>query len=404
MTGRRLSLYEFVPMIAMLFATVAFSIDSMLPALPEIGAELSPGDLNQAQLIVTSFILGMGIGIFLAGPLSDSLGRKPVILAGTGLYIFASWLAWQAQTLELLLAARILQGLGVAGPRIAVMAIIRDLYSGRSMAKLMSFNMLVFSLVPAIAPLMGAIIVQYLGWRAIFLSFIVFAFFNTVWLMLRQPETLATTSRAPFRLSHIIFVSGYAMRNEMFLLCTVVITLIFGILMALLSSTQQVYDIVFDQGAAFPLWFGATAVIAATASLINAALVERLGMRFLISVAVGAEFILSLLVAVAFWADVWPDGFHLPVYFLWSTSIFFIIGLTLGNLHALAMEPMGHIAGTAATIIGGISTVLSVIVAVPIGLAFNGTPIPLAAGSAVCCAIAYLMLRRIARIERVTTG
>jgi len=388
----------------MLFATVAFSIDSMLPALPEIGAELSPGDLNQAQLIVTSFILGMGIGIFLAGPLSDSLGRKPVILAGTGLYIFASWLAWQAQTLELLLAARILQGLGVAGPRIAGMAIIRDLYSGRSMAKLMSFNMLVFSLVPAIAPLMGAIIVQHLGWRTIFLSFVVFAFVNTVWLTVRQPETLPDESRAPFRLSHMMRVSGHAMRNEMFLLCTLVITLTFGVLMALLSSTQPIYDLVFDQGAAFPYWFGATALIAATASLLNAALVERMGMRFLIAIALGGQFILSSFVAATFWTDIWPDWFHLPIYFVWSTSIFFMMGLTLGNLHALAMEPMGHIAGTAATIIGGISTVLSVVVAVPIGLAFNGTPIPLAVGSALCCAICYLLMRRVTRLERVTAG
>ncbi len=404
MTTRQLPIFEFVVLMGMLFATIAFSIDSMLPALPDIGRELSPGNINRAQLIITSFVLGMGIGTFFTGPLSDSLGRKPVLACGAALYIFASWLAWYAQTLELMLAARVLQGLGVAAPRVVGMAIIRDLYAGRRMAKLMSFMMLVFSLVPAIAPSLGALIIHYSSWRAIFVSFVVFASINTAWLLLRQPETLPRASRMPFRLSYMLVAFQDAMRNEMFLTCTMIVTLVFTILMALLSSTQQIYDVVFDRGETFPLWFGMSAVIAASASLLNAVLVGRLGMRVLVAAALGGQLALSFLMALSIGFDLWPDWLYLPAYFIWSTSIFFMIGLTIGNLNALAMEPMGHIAGMAASITGGISNVLAVIIAVPIGLAFDGTPLPLALGVVTCCALGCLLIRRVTRLERVAIG
>ncbi len=404
MTHRRLPLFEFVTLMAMLFATIAFSIDAMLPALPEIGAELSPANINRAQLIITSFILGMGVGTFFTGPLSDAFGRKPVLVAGTGLYIFASWLAWRTTSLELMLAARVVQGLGAAGPRVIGMAIIRDLYKGRRMAKLMSFTMLVFSLVPAIAPAIGAGIIFVFDWRAIFAAFILFSAVTTLWLMIRQPETLPPQARIPFRASYLFAACQETMRNEMFIACTLLVALIFGMLVAVLSSTQQIYDVAFGQGAAFPLWFGATAVLAAGSNLINAALVERMGMRFLITVALTGQLALSSVMVVALWGELWPEWAALPAWFLWSTSVFFMFGLTIGNLNALAMEPMGHIAGMAASIISGVSSVLSVIIAVPIGLAFDGTPLPLAFGIALCCAFGCLLIRRIARLERIAVG
>ena len=404
MEVRRLPLFEFVVLMAMLFATIAFSIDSMLPALPDIGAELSPMNVNKAQLIITSFVFGMGIGTFFTGPMSDSFGRKPVLVIGAALYIAASALAWAAQTLELMLAARVIQGIGVAGPRVVGMAIIRDLYEGRQMAKLMSFTMLVFSFVPAIAPTIGAVIIHYFDWRMIFASFVVFAGLITVWLMVRQPETLPKESRVPFRLSYMQVTFVDAMRNEMFLICTIVITLVFGILMALLSSTQQIYDVVFDEAENFHLWFGLTAVIAASASLINAALVERLGMRILVAAAMLGQLLLSVVMAIIIIGDLLPHDLYFYAYFVWSTSIFFMIGLTIGNLNALAMEPMGHVAGMAASIIGGVSNVFSLIIAIPIGLAFNGSPLPLAIGVAVSCVVGTLLVQRIRNLERHATA
>ncbi len=401
---KRLSTPEFIALTAMLFATIAFSIDAMLPALPEIGTELSPTDLNRAQLIVTSFVLGMGVGTFFTGPLSDAYGRKPVLLTGSTLYIAAAFFAWQSQTLEGVLIARAFQGLGASGPRIVAMAIIRDLYSGRQMAKLMSFTMLVFSLVPAIAPSLGAVIIHYASWRAIFVAFILFSLISSLWLALRQAETLPREARIPMRLSAF----GHALReagsNRMFVLATLSQTLIFGILMSLISTTQQIYDITFDLGESFPLWFAATCVIAASASVVNAVLVGRLGMRLLISVALLVELAISIGMLVIILGG-WLSGtWYFAAWFFWSTSLFFMLGLTIGNLNALAMEPMGHIAGMAASIIGAVSTVLSLLIAVPVGLSFDGTPLNIALCAVGCTAVASLIMRQIARLERVAVN
>ena len=174
--------------------------------------------------------------------------------------------------------------------------------------------------------------------------------------------------------------------------------------MSLISSTQQIYDITFNEGPRFPAWFAATALIAASASALNAALVERFGMRALITAALICELIISVVMVVAVWGEYWPGDSYLIAYFLWSTSIFFMLGFTLGNLNALAMEPMGHIAGMAASIAGSVSTVLAVLIAVPVGLAFDGTPLPLAFGSAVCCGVSCLLMRWIAGLDRVAVS
>jgi DHA1 family bicyclomycin/chloramphenicol resistance-like MFS transporter len=182
-----------------IFATVAFSIDAMLPALPEIAAELTPEDANRAQLILTSFVLGMGIGTLVAGPLSDALGRKRVILMGAALYLLGAGLALIAPSLEMILLARVIQGIGAAGPRVVSLAMIRDLYSGRAMAQIVSYAMLIFTLFPAVAPLIGAAIIAGFGWRAIFVAFLIFSLVSVGWLTLRQPETLAPEARRPLR-------------------------------------------------------------------------------------------------------------------------------------------------------------------------------------------------------------
>jgi len=190
-----LSSGEFIAMIAMLFATVAFSIDSMLPALPEIAAELTPGNENRAQLILTAFILGMGAGTVVAGPLSDANGRKRAILGGALLYTLGAGLASMAQTLELMLAARLIQGLGAAGPRIVSLALVRDLHSGRQMARIVSIAMMIFTTVPAIAPALSTGIIAVFGWRGIFGAFILFSLIPAARLGLRQPETLPPEAR-----------------------------------------------------------------------------------------------------------------------------------------------------------------------------------------------------------------
>lgn len=400
MNGRptaRLSQGEFIALMAMLVATVAFSIDAMLPALPEIARELTPDAPNAAQLILTSFVLGIGIGTLVMGPLSDSFGRRRVMMGGAALYCVAAMAAWAAPTLEGVLIARVVQGLGAAAPRVVSLAMVRDLYRGREMARVVSFIMMVFTLVPAVAPLMGAGIIALTGWRGIFLAFLCFAVVSMLWLGLRQPETLPVAARRPLQARALWAALREVLGHPVIRSAIAAQTLIFAALFGTLSSTQPIFDVTFGRGDSFPMWFAVIAVIAGTASLLNAALVVRLGMRFLVTAALGAQVAASLAMAgITAWGGL-PDAVAFPVYIAWTTGVFFMAGLTLGNLNALALEPVGHIAGMAASAVGAIATVGAVVFAVPLGLAFDGTPLPLAVGIAVLSGGALVLMRRMPR-------
>ncbi|NRB01327.1 MAG: MFS transporter, partial [Rhodobacteraceae bacterium] len=221
----------------MLTAVIAFSIDAMLPTLPSIAADLSPDKINNAQLVLTAFVLGMGIGTLVAGPLSDGIGRKVTITGGLILYIAMGFWAMRAQSLEELLIARVLQGIGAAGPRTVTLAMIRDLYEGRRMAQVVSFVMTVFVIFPSFAPSIGAAIIATTGtWRGIFAAFVVFGAIVLVWFNLRQPETLVPEKRQPLSVQALWSAFREVLSNRMVLLYIVVMTLGFGQLFAFLSS------------------------------------------------------------------------------------------------------------------------------------------------------------------------
>ncbi|MEC8196094.1 MAG: MFS transporter, partial [Pseudomonadota bacterium] len=365
---------EFIALCAMLFATIAFSIDAMLPALPTIAEELSPGRQNTETLIVMSFVLGMGIGTFFTGPLSDRFGRKPVLISGAALYILCAFIGYKSQTLEWLLAARLFQGMGAAGPRIVTLAIVRDLFSGRDMARIMSFVMLVFILVPAAAPLMGQMIIDMSSWRGIFVAFIIFALISVLWIGIRLPEPLAVDQRRPFSIAKLM-----AGLREMWSIPAVrtsilVQSLIMGILFALIGTVQLVYDQTYDRAEDFPYWFAGIALASGSASILNAKLVMKLGMRFLVTAAVAGKAISSLIMLMCMTIPDTQTQFY--AFAFWQFTVFFTTGLTIGNLNALAMEPLGHMAGTAASVMGALATIFGVMLAAPIGLAFDGTPLP----------------------------
>jgi DHA1 family bicyclomycin/chloramphenicol resistance-like MFS transporter len=383
---------EFIALTAMLFATIAFSIDAMLPALPQIGQDLTPQDVNRAQLIVTSFVFGMGFGTLFAGPVSDAFGRKRVILGGAALYIIGAALASVAQSLELLLLARLLQGLGAAGPRVAALAVVRDLYEGRDMARIMSFVMMVFTLVPAIAPSLGALIIAAFGWRSLFAAFILFSVISAVWLAVRQPETLPTAHRRPLGFGTLWAAAKEVLTNRLVVLTTLVQTLCYGMLFAVISSTQQVFDITFDRADSFPVWFAIIAVLAGSASIVNARLVVRLGMRYLIKVALLGQIVIAATMVLAETSGLLTGDAFFAAYVVWTVSVFFMTGLTMGNLNALAMEPMGHIAGMTASIVGAVSTMLAVGIAAPVGMAFDGTPLPIAVGVLICAVLGWIIM------------
>jgi DHA1 family bicyclomycin/chloramphenicol resistance-like MFS transporter len=376
----------------MLISTIALSIDAMLPALPDIAAELSPDDPNRAQLVLTSFVLGMGLGTFVAGPLSDAFGRKPVIIGAALLYCAASAWAASADSLGALLAARVVQGIGAAGPRIVSIAMVRDLHSGRMMARIMSFAMMVFTLVPAIAPFVGASIIAVADWRAIFAAFVGFAAISALWLWLRQPETILPARRRPLRWVDLVAGAAEVVRHPTVRGAIVVQGLLFGALFGTLSSIQPVFDQTFGRAESFPAWFALIALFGGSASLINALMVVRLGMRRMVTSVLGAQIVASGIMTAAC-LTLSPDMLFF-VFIGWVTTVFFMAGTTLGNINAIAMEPMGHVAGMAASVIAAAATVLGVAIAAPIGLAFDGTTLPLAVSVLLIVALSLAAMLR----------
>ncbi|MEZ5797198.1 MAG: MFS transporter [Paracoccaceae bacterium] len=389
--SQRLSQGEFIALTAMLFATIALSIDAMLPALPEIAHSLSPDAPNRAQLVITSFVFGMGLGTLVAGPLSDTFGRKPVILAGSALYCVAAVACWAAPSLELLLAARVLQGIGAAGPRTVSIAIVRDLYKGREMARIMSFAMMIFTIVPAMAPLMGQAVISVAAWQTIFLVYVVFAVVSMLWLALRQPETLP--QQRSLALGPLWAATRQILSQKVVLVSIAVQSLTLAALFATLSSMQGIFEQRFARVDSFPMWFALIALASASGSMLNARLVMRRGMRWVIIATYAGVLTVTLLHLALTLTGALPEPLAFPAHLLWSVAIFAMMGLTMGNLNALAMEPLGHVAGLAASVISSAATVASVILAVPVGQAFDGTAVPLMLGAAVFIGGALALMR-----------
>lgn len=392
--AKSLPLPEFVALLAMLMALVAFSIDAMLPSLPDIAQALSPGNVNRAQLVLTAFMMGMGLGTFFVGPISDAAGRKATLAGGLAVYILGAAAALWANSLEVLLLARFVQGLGASCGRIVPMALIRDLHSGPQMARITSIIMMFFMLIPAIAPTVGGLIALQFGWRGVFAVFILFGLVAFAWMMIRQPETLPRERRRALRPAELISGAVEVMGNREVRIYTLVITLGFGQMFAILSSAQQLYA-AYGVTETFPYWFGAGAVLAATASFFNARFVIRLGMLrlarggYLMQIGASAVMLVLVLSGLA----LGPQA--MPVLFIWVVSVFFIAGITFGNINALAMQKMGHLAGMTASVLSAFSTIGAVLIAAPVGQMFSGSPLPLVLTTLVCSGLAWLLLGRV---------
>ncbi len=380
MTKPALPFLEFIILVAILFSLIAFGTDSMLPAFPEIALDLGLKNPNQAQLVLSSFVLGSGVGQLVTGPISDAFGRKPVITAGILVFIAACVMAYFVQSLELMLLARFIQGLGISAPRTVTIAMVRDLFSGRMMARVMSFAMAIFVIVPAVAPSIGQLLFMTFGWRSIFIAFILFSLFGLSWLNLRQPETLAAENRRKFRAASFLAALRLVLGNRATVTYTIILSLGFGALFSYLNSAQQIFVDRFGKGEAFPLYFAAIALISGGSGFVNATLVLQHGMRKLATFALAFQLLCSVALMLAIYFGILPKGADFIGFLIWSLVVFFMAGLIFGNLNALAMEPMGHIAGMASAIIGAASTLLAIVYAIPIGLAFDGTALPLVIG------------------------
>jgi len=289
-----------------------------------------------------------------------------------------------------MLFGRLIQGIGTAGPRTVTMALVRDLYAGRAMARIMSFVMAVFIVVPALAPSLGMVVSNTFGWRAIFVLYIIHALAAGLWFGLRQFETNPAETRRAFSKSELFASLRIVITNPILMRYTVVAGCIFGAFFAFLSSSPQIYDVVFNDGARFPLYFASIAVSLGAASAVNGRLVTRLGMHRLITLAFSLGCATTALyLALVLFAN-W--GEWLPAFVAWGLIYFFCQGVIMGNIGAIAMEPLPHQAGMAATIFSTLSTLIGITIATPLGLAFDGTVLPLTVGFMISAIISLALV------------
>jgi len=396
----RISTPEFVAIMAMLVATVALSTDGILPALTMIANDMTPDDHNRAQFVLSFFVVGMAAGTFVMGPLSDSFGRKRVIYSGAVMYIFCALICATTDNYTLLLLARIGQGIGAAAPRVVAQALIRDFYQGREMARISSFVMIIFASVPALAPLLGSFVMLAFEWQAIFGLFILFVAISTIWMAVRIDESVPAHKRIPFRLSTISAAVKEVLKYSV--IVTSIIGLIFAycILFVAIFLVQPVFDQVYDRSASFPYWFALIAILSASSSFLNSQLVGRLGMSALINAAFRVQAALSIAMLLLWYIGVLQDTIGFAFFVTWIFSLFFMAGMTIGNLTALAMEPVGHIAGTAASVISALATIGSVIFAAILGQFFDGTLFVMIFGVAVFAVLGAIVVHRLKRFER----
>ena len=380
---------EFIVLIAAMISLVAMTTDVMLPALSMIPNELGQDDPARGHLVISVLFAGFALGQLVVGPLSDSYGRRPVIHGGYLMFCLGTLLCLLAATFETLLMGRLLQGLGMAGPRIVAVAIVRDGYEGRAMARIMSFVMAVFIIVPAIAPAIGQMLISLSGWRATFTLLLIMAVITWIWFSLRQPETLPAEGRRALSLRNIAGGIAEIVRTPAAFGFTICSGIIFGPFLAYLSLAQQIFQDSYDKGEAFAFWFGAAALAIGAASILNSALVERWGMRFLSNIAL----CVVLVTASGFGAYiVSQDGLPPFAMFMgWLMITFFCMGLLFGNLNALAMEPLGHMAGLGAAVIGALSTAIAIPVGFVISEIYSGNVTPLVFGFALA-ALAVLLV------------
>ena len=374
---------------AALMSIVALAIDALLPALDIIGFHVGTTNPSDNQLFIIMIFLGLGLGPLLFGPLSDSLGRKPVVYMGFALFVVASFICVSTDKLWVMILGRIIQGIGLSAPRTIAIAIIRDLYSGDYMARIMSFVTVVFLLVPIVAPAFGKLVLDAYIWQAIFYFQLGIGAVVCWWFYLRQPETLKAENKIP--MSKNLFKDGFkeVIQYPVTIGCTVISGLIAGSFFVYLSGSQQIFQEQYGLKEAFPYIFAGLSVAIGLAVFSNATMVLRFGMEKLVTVALSGFFVVSLSYVLVFMGSENPS---IEILLAFMALQFLCIGFLFGNLRALAMEPVGHIAGIAAAITGFISTIMAVPISTFIGRYLIDTALPVFIGFSICSLVALLIL------------
>lgn len=384
---------EFVGMVAGLMALNALAIDIMLPALQQIGSALAVEDENTRQVVLSAYLVGFGAGQLLIGSLSDRYGRRAVLLGGLIVYVASALLCAAAPSFQALLLGRLVQGLASAAPRVVTMSVVRDCYGGRSMANVMSLAMTVFMAVPVLAPSVGQGIILFASWRAIFGFLTVYGVVMLIWVGLRLPETLAPEDRRAVTLRGVVAAYAEVLTTRRTLGYALAGGTMFGAMFGFLVSSQQVFTGVFGIGPYFPVAFASVALAMSASSFLNARLVGRYGMRRLSHGATTAFALLSAVMGGLAWTGhlgFWP-------FMGLLAGLMFLVGMVFSNFNALAMEPQGHLAGTAASAVGSVSTLVGATIGYGIGQAYDGTLVPMATGYVM---LSLLTLAIVAATER----
>jgi DHA1 family bicyclomycin/chloramphenicol resistance-like MFS transporter len=369
---------EFIALAAFLMAINSLAIDIMLPALQQIGSSLGVENENHRQYVVTAYLIGFGSAQLFYGPLSDRFGRRVPLLIGIGIYVVSAFGIALIPSFTGLLALRFIQGLGSAATRVITISIVRDVFGGRQMAEVMSLIMMVFMIVPVIAPGSGQVIMLVSTWHMIFVFIATMATLVGIWMYFRLPETLKPENVRPFTVKSV--ASGFAifLTNRVALCYTIASTFLFGALFGFINSAQQIYNGIYGLGVYTPLAFGGVALFMAFSSFINSQFVGRFGMRRLSHAA-----LLGFVVITFFWLIVQlygPAPMPFPLFMIFFALAMFQFGWIGSNFNSLAMEPLGHVAGTASSVLGFMSTVGGASIGAGIGQFFDGTATPMVVG------------------------
>jgi DHA1 family bicyclomycin/chloramphenicol resistance-like MFS transporter len=381
---------EFIIVMASLMSLVALSIDALLPAISDISKTIHIVDPKNNQLFITMIFLGLGFGQLISGPLSDSFGRKPVIYVGFIIFALASLVCVFASSLEMMIVGRVLQGIGLSAPRTISIAMVRDRFSGNHMAKVMSFIVVIFILVPVVAPAIGKLMLDLYGWKSIFYSQLIFGFFTMIWVWKRQPETLKIAHRKKFKFSLFIEGTKEFLKHKNAVIFTFFSGFITGSFMVYLSASQVIFEQQYNLKEEFPFIFAGLAIGVGFATFLNGTLVVKLGMFKLVSIFT-TVFTLIPIVYILLYAGESNPSIYVLITFFWLQ--FFALGFLFGNTRALAMEPIGHIAGVGAAINGFVSTIMAVPIATFIGGFVDKTALPLFIGFFVCGLISLALIQ-----------
>lgn len=380
---------EFIALMASLMSLVALSIDALLPALKQIGLSVGIQESTDNQLLITMIFLGLGFGQLIFGPLSDSFGRKPMVYFGFIVFVIASFICVSATSLEMMVFGRILQGVGLSAPRTISIAMVRDTFSGDYMARIMSFIVVIFILVPVVAPALGKIMLDNYGWKSIFNSQLIFGGLVMLWLWKRQPETLKPENKKKFTLSMFVTGAKEFIKHRQAIVFTLFSGFITGSFMVYLSASESIFREQYNLSEQFPYIFAGLAISVGFATFLNGTLVLKYGMLKLVKAATLMFTLIPLIYIFLFYGSPNPSVTVLLIFFGLQ---FFSLGFIFGNTRALAMQPIGHIAGIGSAINGFFSTIMAVPIASYIGSFVKTNALPLFAGFLVCGVFAIVLL------------